>query len=400
MALTLIGRWNLGGGPFDPAMQDEGVLIYRSSAATVRKAVWNVSDAFLGTINNPGGHALPYFGNAEIFGDYYYPPFRNAPYATPWISAIHTGTGALTEFSTAPLSWGSYQMRAHVFKNNLKTAQMSLALPVPANNASSIWGNTPPVAATFTGGSAPSGDMSTVMPATVPVINVAGLESVFIFGDRITPDAFVHYHQAYRYTWNGLNIALSYIPRFSYVYFLKGIAGFTMSPIQDPSRMMVADGKLWFFQKRSDSNSIWLSEMNMNDLPNTAYANQNWTLTTIGISGGVGVNTPWTMAFHIDADFNKIYTTNPAAATSGPFPRPNDLYSAFLPWTNPEIYVLPDAISTTNARITGIWSFPPYIYITKMAGGTFGNQLIKFYDPDMAKRNLYLGRKPSIRMYK
>ncbi len=383
MALTLLGRHNLGGAPYDPAMQDEGVLIYRSSSTDVRKAVYGSSDVALGTVLNPGTRGLPYFGSAEIFGDYYYPPFRQDPYANPFISAIHTTTGVLTEFSTGLANWGSYQMRAHVFRNSGKTAQFSLASGA-GNNCSDIWGNTPPIAAIFVPGNSPTGDMTNSMPATTPSIIAGGNELVLIFEDRVTVDATISYHQAYMYSWNGANIAFTQIPRFSYVYFNKGNTGPTMSPVDSgwPSRMMVADDKLWFFQKRSDSTSIWITQMNMADLPNTGYANQTWTLTNIGV-GTIGTSNPAVMAFHIDQAFKKIYTINPLAASSGSFPRPNDIYDAFLPWTSPQQTVLPDPGNTTNALITGIWSFPPYVYVTKLAGVTYGNQLLKFYDPDL-----------------
>lgn len=283
MALKLIGRWNLGGAPYDPAMKDAGVLIYRSSAASVRKAIFGISDVALGTVLHPGNLSLPYFGNAEIFENYYYLPYRNTAYGNPpWISAVHTTTGALTEFATGPLNWGSYQMRSHIFSVARKTAQMSL-VPLAGWNASSIWGNTPPIAANATAGFAPSGDMTPGMPATVPSIQISSGETVVIFGNRVTTDPTVGYHQAYMYAWNGVGIALTYIPRFSYQYFNKGIAGPTMTPNGNPSRMMIADGKLWFFQNRSDTgNTAWLSQMNLSDFPNAAYAHQVWTQTTVG----------------------------------------------------------------------------------------------------------------------
>lgn len=386
MTISLVGRWNLGGAPYDPAMKDEGVLIYRPSAATVRKAVYQVSDAALGTVTNPGARALPYFGTAEIFGDYYYPPFRQNPYANPpWLTAIHTTTGAETQFATGALNWGSYQMRTMIFETAGKVAQQSLVTGA-GNNASSMWGDTPPTANTFTAGNAASGDMSSLLPAVTRSFQMGGSESVLYMGERVTIDAGpVHYHEAYWYLWNGAAVTLTMIPRFLYVYVNKGAGGTSWSKVTNPARMIVHDNKIWYLRKRSDTNSIWVGSVNLANMPNSGYTSEVLTVTTVGV-GTIGTNTPWTAAMHIDPTYGRIYMVDPLAATSGGFPRPNDLHAATLPWTNPTSWVSPDAGGTTNALITGIWTFPPYVYITKVAGNTFGNQLIKLYDSELGPR--------------
>jgi hypothetical protein len=127
-----------------------------------------------------------------------------------------------------------------------------------------------------------------------------------------------------------------------------------------------------------------LTEHLISDLDTpTPYANAEFYPTGIDAGAG-GANQSITASFHINSEFLKIYTINPLASDDPPYP--NNLYHANLPWTNEQIEVLPDT-NTQNARLTGIWTFPPYVYVSKLAGLTYGNQLLKFYDPDLVPPN-------------
>lgn len=57
-----------------------------------------------------------------------------------------------------------------------------------------------------------------------------------------------------------------------------------------------------------------------------------------------------------------------------------------------------DLDANFTGAINGIGIIPPYVYVTKVAGGTYPAQFIKILDTDLVPENIYLGTKPKIRV--
>lgn len=376
MAFTLEGRYDLpvGNSPWRPTMPEDGVMIYRKTLTEVRKAVWNVSDALLATLGGvTSGDVITVGGMSASQGKYAILSGFNNGAVTNRVHTVHIDTGA-EDFINSPGTIAPEKIASSSTRHLIPgTAGAAVGIvgcdfdiPITGQNrftAGAVNSESPAIAGTIEG--IPDGAGNTLN------ILLTGLTSVV---------GSVIYFDIYRYLENSSGVfSATRIQGAAFQRLNHGNTGasfsFTGNSSAKPNRILRdGQGKLYALSQLSTNETYWHTWDEADLISGSMSTNQTDLLLSSLTYAGVGT-TVTHGAFHINQYFQKAYFALPTAS--------NDvrrLCHKKLPMTSGfDTY----DVDTNGSLITGIWTFPPYVYVAKSAGTTYGPQLIKFYDSEL-----------------
>lgn len=353
MPMTIIGRINLGGTPSAPIIVGPGDVVYRN-ANTVRRVNFDAgTDILVGTINHPGNNNVV---GAALVNNYYSSTTLQtyiAPGGAHYLTGMNIDTGAYEVRQIPP---GTTTIGGVGVVRKLGNPGAERACTVtqdlgPTNFESSV-----------------------VFPAGAIIktqVNANGgilTNEQYLTGHLKGPSTGAAPGAQQRLgLWNGVNFS----DGLSNIRLITPLDGKVIAYYGQES------GYPWFFEQ--DSTFIYLFGVNLTDRRVVAVRINKTTFlqdysVDIGLSAGGAPGGDHYNAFRITEAFSRSHFSA-YANVAGQQAR---IYSSPAWPIDITDFV---ALDTGACTITGIWTQPPFVFVTKTSGPTFGNQLIKIYDP-------------------
>jgi hypothetical protein len=407
VALTEIGRWSLGGSPFCPAFDaDNELLIYRTNATEIRKAVYGVSDDSVTTLLTYTTGARIQGRMAEVGGNQYY--FAAEGYLSPspgtwYVNQIDINTGLIVTKSITPgVSLdNSYMGQVRIANDSLYV--LCAGAPNGSIPTDRLYAESIPIVPSasyvdydlsiLAGPGAPSYEpvpqFSRQLLNQVPT-SLAGGDFIRLVSRRTTGPDIRRIIGSYCY--DDMRIIS---PAQDLFVIQSGPIASTNTALTEqvyPSYYMggpwhwleddnyfyafvfrynnsLSSQRLWAYQRVS--KTTW-SSSELYTLPSGDFGFDN-----LAIPDNFGTRPRCYDAFAMDSSKTFAYWTVGNRATRyihKSLKWPIDTYDSY-------------EVDDTGGEVTGIWVKDPYVYVSK-SGGTQGNQLIKFFDSELESIDL------------
>lgn len=385
-SLVLIGRYNLNAEPYRPIMTEPDTLYYRKTLAEIRKVTWGVSDlvfttlllgATPGDVISSGGNMIHQNGALVTTG--------YAPRCANIINFVDILTLAESS-STNSANFLAPNGVAHGPGGFI--AQLASIAAVAGAGAS---GDTNPPGA-LSEASVGTGATFSHSPFNYDPVIIGNSAYWMIMADSTTTvDPGVEYLKGYLMRMNVTTgaVTVSQVDRAVYRWsdhLLGGeVFSFGSGSINKPIIMRTDSAGNVYAITNGAANRQYFNRFSPSDFATGALFNNqtdfllpqgdyiSYTLGTAGHSG-----------FHIDKNFNKLYcgVCTAAGNMNRLFNKPLSGLTTIVGGGAGEYY----DVDGGGSVITGIWTFPPLLYVAKTSGAGFGPQLLKFYDTDLVNR--------------
>jgi hypothetical protein len=394
--LTLMGRYDLSDVPFRPVMPEQDLLFYHTKPLgvnTLRKAIFGVSDNAFTTLDP---QTLTDFGYAEqggmiTKGEYLFNIGSDAAGTQQQrLYCINRGTGAVTWADTPTNTIALYGPSIVPSGVAVLGQQGVLAGDFVSSAAQFYRSPYPAVAFSVVNMPTTSPPISPMYQGTIDPIMIGGNAYHIQISATYTGVPLPHnlYNRlfVYKETPGGVRTISEVLPGI-FRCVSHGPSDLTELNIGfnpgTPTRMQTdSQNNIYMITKNYFPGVPYMIKWAGNDLPGPLTAHQQEYL----IPGGTTTATSGCIhAFHIDKSFNKMYY---AVATGGAGTQGFVLQHCVLPYDPADVKTFNTDSATLlgTTGVTGIWTFPPYVYVTKGPGTAapfYGNQLLKFYDPDL-----------------
>lgn len=380
MALTIIQRYNLGGGiPYSPSMLREGEMFYRENNANVRRTIFGTSDGLFANVPAavqetafPGGRqslivnnnyvlcAMTFTGARWFFVDI------DSALVTSFVGGTtHRWSGKIFTNGTDVICPGNEHLTTQLYTSKV----------------------TPPgIVETITGGTGYVTWERFDDPAVV------GKALWFDSSNEANLKHFIAGKEGNFQVVGGQALINTITPQMSGV--ITAVSG--RGPFMDTRPEAIATRKTYNYElllDKTDSHvygmmgahdnagvflgvGLWRTPLSV--WPDQNSSSQYYYPLAEGYSntnlafGGV----------HINRRFQKLYMFGKNIARR--------LQHAKIDVWPPTFQTALD-VDTTNGTIMGVWTFPPHVFVAKDLGGSFGRQLIKIYDTDLVEDPVIAG---------
>lgn len=379
MALSLIGRYNLNlihtEAPYRPAMGAMDIMIYRRTLTEVRKVIWGVSDVVLANLASiTAGDVISVGGVSQVINNHYVTGPAVSGNLSPIFHAVDIDTGIETSNSIAAGNIGLDK----ISRSNTRTVSCETFGGVAGIRFTDFDVPITSIATRTAGGL--SGDGAYRLATIEPILLGGDFYNILETSDVIAdPGVWYHGLNVYKESAAGI-FSCWHEQRGLYVYLNHGIGGpsfsYTASSTPKPG-VWQRDGEGYIYALVEVSGAIYWVRWTETDLPNALYLHQTETSIPGASYGAVTstFNRASNGSFHINKQFKKAYFAISTSVTNV-----QRLAHQKLPVTAGYEYT---DVDTAKAVITGIWTFPPFVFVAKTGGATYGPQLIKYFDPDL-----------------